>query len=182
MDDPFKLRSSDEESDAGGAPDGLARDLRSTYGPGSPIDVPSGVDGRISGMARQRLAGRVASAAGHGRGFSWAGGARSRRIIPLRVASITAAAAAIVLVALIGPRLVGPPATHSPAPGTPVALRGDIDNNGRVDIVDALVLSARVKANARTSSNWDVDSDGVITDADARAIRAMVVRLDGGAG
>jgi hypothetical protein len=174
MDDPFRIQPDD------GVPEALGRDLGRAYLPGSPIGVPTEVDERIAALARARLTGRMAGAAGGARGLSWGRHLERRRALPMRLITMTSAAAALLLVMLVGPRLSRTP---TPGPGTTqIALFGDIDADGRVDIVDALVLSKRVREGSASQNSWDIDDDGSVTERDAHAIRAMVVSLEGGAG
>jgi hypothetical protein len=173
MDDPFKIRPDGDEGEA--VPGALREGLRRAYHPRSPIDAPSSMDDRMGMLARQRLAGRVASVSGRMHGLS---SARWRR--PLRIGALSALAATVVLGVFVGPRFMTP----APRPSTLVgaALHGDIDGDGRVDIVDALVLSNGLKSGDAPPAAWDVDNDGAVSDADARAIRAMVVTLARSAG
>ncbi len=55
-------------------------------------------------------------------------------------------------------------------------LARDIDGNGRVDILDALVLARRVDA-GDTSGEWDVNGDGVVDTRDADCVARSVVTL-----
>jgi hypothetical protein len=58
----------------------------------------------------------------------------------------------------------------------------DIDASGAVDIVDAYLMSRRLKRGAAPSS-WDFDDDGAVTDTDVDVVvsRAVaLVDLDGG--
>jgi hypothetical protein len=113
----------------------------------------------------------------------------------MRLVTISAAAAALLLVALVAPRLMNAPtktgniAQGPQATGTSLALRGDADADGRVDIVDALVgakLAAKDPAvtGRLTGAHGDLDvnADGVVDEKDALALRTMVVKLEGGAG
>lgn len=183
MDDPFRIQPGDDEPRI---PEALRRDLGRAYGPNG-LGVPPEVDEHVAQMARHRLAGRLATASGQKSGLSWAGRSeRRRRMFPVRLVTMSAAAAAILLVVLVTPRFSTVPTTTSSPGAMSIALRGDVDNDGRVDIVDALVLSKRLRdgkgAGPATGGDWDLNADGVVDEADAVAIRGMVVKLEGGAG
>ncbi len=187
MDDPIKNQSQDE-----GVPEALRDELARVYAPGEPIEVPAEIDQNIAQMARWRLSERVVATAGKPRGLSWAkpDAVGRRRIFPMRLVTISAAAAALLLVVLVAPRLMKQPTTSGTiAQGTTIVLPGDIDADGRVDIVDALVLSKLVAKDptiaghlSEKQPNLDFNADGVVDQADAVAVRAMVVKLEGGAG
>jgi hypothetical protein len=202
MDDPSRIRPDDQGKPPGaeeGVPEALRAELSRLYAPGDPIEVPSEIDERMAQMAHWRLSGRVVETAGRVRGLSWdvEGSGAKRRVFPMRLVTISAAAAALLLVTLIAPRLMNTPAktgnvAQGPArSGTSIALRGDADADGRVDIVDALVVaklaakdpvvSARLSSHA-PNPDLDVNADGVVDENDALALRAMVVKLEGGAG
>jgi hypothetical protein len=190
MDDPIKNQSQDDA-----VPDALRDELARVYSPGEPIEVPPEIDQSIAQMARWRLSERVAATAGKPRGLSWAksDSGDKRRIFPMRLVTISAAAAALLLVVLVAPRLMKQPTksgTVAQGPvGRTIALPGDIDADGRVDIVDALVLSKLVAKDPTVAghlsdkqSNLDFNADGVVDQQDAVAVRAMVVKLEGSAG
>lgn len=54
---------------------------------------------------------------------------------------------------------------------------GDLNGDGRVDIVDALLLST---PGSRQSRSLDLNKDGSIDEKDAAEIAARAVRLEGG--
>lgn len=177
MDDP--IRGQSELSGEDSVPEALRRDLSRLHVPGAPIEVPREVDERLMQMAQWRFAERVAEAAGSERGLSWAHPRRRMRVFPVRLVTMTAAAAALLLAVLLAPRAMSPRGV----PGPVVAVRGDIDADGRVDIVDALLLAKHAAGGGTggEAKSWDVNGDGVVDQGDALAIREMVVRLEGGA-
>ena len=85
-----------------------------------------------------------------------------RRLLPL-------AAAAALFFALASLWLL---------PSTP----GDLDRNGHLDIVDALVLASRLKAGEAVERRHDLNGDGRIDARDVDALAARVVAVGGGEG
>lgn len=80
-------------------------------------------------------------------------------------------AAAAVLLVLVG--LVFLETTH-----TRPSLSGDIDQSGRVDILDALQLARRIEQYMPLDPRWDLNRDGVVDRRDVDTVGAMAVRLD----
>src|SRR5687768_3894688 len=111
----------------GELPDALARDIASLYR--SDVSVPPALDAAILAEARAGVARRL----------------RFRRALRWTTAGAGAAAAAAVVwgVSLVGFHKGG---NGSPQPSNAdaVAIKGDVDRNGRVDIVDAFVVAKRV--------------------------------------
>ena len=125
---------------------------------GTRLSVPTAIDAAILRDARA--------------GFS-----RRRRFgLAVRWAGATAAAAAAVLVIALSVR-------RNPLPTNVAtsALAGDLDGNGRVDILDAFVLARSVDAGSTEGPKaGDVNRDGAIDRRDVDAVAAMAVRLPGG--
>lgn len=139
-------------------PSGLVAALEGLSDPAPP--VPRAVDHAILTDARA--------------GFS-----RRRRFrLAVAWAGATAATAAAVVVLVLNLRL-------ERAPSGPVAttreqtVAGDIDGNGRVDILDAFVLSRRINAHSAISRD-DFNGDGVVDTKDVDAVAAIAVRLPAG--
>lgn len=68
-------------------------------------------------------------------------------------------------------------------PGGPGArderlARGDVDADGRVDILDAWRLARLLRDGDETRDGWDLSGDGVVDAADVDAVAALAVRLD----
>ena len=148
-------------------PERLQRDLRDLFAP--PGAVPPQIDRAIMGQARRRLA-------------------RPRRLIlRLRWAGgIAAAAAAIVVgVILLNPKseIMSPPALtggrnlQSNRPGRAEG-RADIDNNGRVDILDAFRLARQIASGDPMDTRWDLNGDGRVDQGDVDQVAAAAVRLE----
>lgn len=169
MDDPFKIQSSSSDADPD-IPSTLQRDLRATFRSKDPFTIPVEIDEHVSRAAR----GHIAANAGNIR-KRW----RLRPSISVRVAASSSAAAALVMAVL----LLQPtrPPTLTPSSALATALPGDIDGNGRIDIVDALVLSNRITKARTLDPDWDLNADGAVDHQDALSIRARIVKLDGGA-
>jgi hypothetical protein len=64
------------------------------------------------------------------------------------------------------------------APPASIALKADLDGNGRVDILDAFYLARRV-GKPSPQPTWDINGDGKIDQADIDAIAAQAVRVGG---
>jgi hypothetical protein len=141
------------------APAGLADALRAAYGRGP--GVPAEVDQAILDRARRQFAARA-------RFRPW--------LIGIRLGAGLAAAAGLALAAwLILPR------TAAPSTRTALALRGDADGDGRVDIVDALRVARSIGHTSTVAPAWDANADGRLDQRDVDAIASTAVRLDGGA-
>lgn len=137
-------------------PAALARALRELDAP--PGMVPTDVDARVLASARRRMAWR--------RRFAW------------RVAAVGALAAAVVIVFLL-PEIEARFRPEPVAPPVVVAI-GDIDGNGRIDILDALHLARRIEASVASRPEWDVNEDGAVDRADVDEVAMRAVRINGG--
>ena len=135
-------------------PSKLREELSEIFG-GS-VEIPRSVDDSIRNTALARLSGR-------------------RRLSPfVRIASAVVAAAAVIVIAI---RLANPP-----APMQTITLRTsvpqDVNGDGRVDILDALILAKTVEAKSTSSdARLDLNHDGVIDRKDADAIAMAAVSL-----
>lgn len=56
----------------------------------------------------------------------------------------------------------------------------DIDQNGRVDILDAFKLARQIESAGPTEKNWDINGDGLIDRGDVDVVAFAAVRLDKG--
>ena len=56
----------------------------------------------------------------------------------------------------------------------------DIDENGRVDILDAFKLARYVESAERTEKKWDINGDGLVNSNDVDMVASAAVRLDKG--
>ncbi len=91
---------------------------------------------------------------------------RSRR--PALLAVVAAAAAVLALVAVRG--------VFSGESSRTVAA-GDVNGDGRVDVVDALVLARAIDRGGPMPDGCDVDRDGTVDGADVNAIAGMAVSI-----
>ena len=133
----------------------LAGELR-TAAQAAPLDVPEELDARILAAARGRSM-RIA-----------------RRPVYLRWPGLVAAAASVLLAAglfsMVGGRRAAPEAVR------PAGLAMDIDGSGAVDIVDAYLMSRRLRSREAAPS-WDFDRDGKVGDADVKLVAWRAVAL-----
>ena len=138
-------------------PEGLVRELSALYR--GEVPVPAAVDAAVLSAARE----------------GWA--ARRRRRMLLRWAGAGTAAAAAAAVTLL---VLNPPATVPPAPAF---AAGDVDRNGRIDILDAFVLAKKVQARQAPSAGWeDVNGDGMLDRNDVEQVAAAAVQVASAAG
>jgi Dockerin type I domain len=155
--DPDQLPPNASDSDAS-LPAGLQADLSALY---PTPRVPAVVNARVLNDA----AATYARQARHRRRLRWVGAG-------------AAAAAAVVIVALILPHragVVGPQPRYS--------LRGDLDGNGRVDILDAFSLARELRDAGgkplRGDRLRDVNGDGAIDQKDVDLLARMAVQVEG---
>lgn len=119
------------------------------------LDVPATADASV--LLRCRAT--IAQARRRRRLLHWAGAAAS-----------LAAMIAVAVVVLHDRR----PTRTTPT----VALREDLDGNGRVDILDAFWLARRI-GKEPSQPAWDVNGDGKVDQQDIDAIAADAVRVGG---
>ncbi len=119
---------------------------------GTRVAVPLQVDEAILARAQRRFARRRMVA----RAVRWG------------VAGV--AAAAVLLAVILWPGLRWVPAG-----------RGDIDGNGRVDILDAFTLARNIEAPDGVKKEWDLNGDGVVDRTDVDTVALAAVSLKGGA-
>lgn len=103
-----------------------------------------------------------------------------RWFVGRRVAKWSAAAAAVLLIVAVVSiaQLVNkPPTPSSDQPGAIASgAAGDLDHNGRIDILDAFLLARSLEA-GRTMIAADVNGDGVVDHRDVDALAALAVAL-----
>ena len=143
-------------------PTRLAADLHAAY---RADRVPASIDAAILREAGRQMRGR-----------------RRRRLVLLTAGPLAAAAGLAVAVWLLPQARQGGPGGAATA--TAVAIRGDLNGDARVDIIDALLLANAIQAGVDLNAAWDLTGDGAITQADVDAIAASAVRLasSGGGG
>jgi len=155
-------RPADEFEDA--LPPGLVEGLGQAYG--RSVEVPRAIDQAVLGAMREKFARRR----------------RMRLIVRWGAVASGAVAACVVLAIWLGSG-DGRATQMASTPAT-VAIKGDIDASGRVDMVDALLLARRVKRGEKLDAAWDINGDGKVDQADVEAIAhgAVTLRQGGLAG
>lgn len=146
------------------APTGLSADLRAFFEPQRP--VPPEVDRAVLDKANRHFVAVRSSQDGHRR-FRWS------------VAWKVAAAAAVVIFAFS----LDLTRKHGPATDRSVTSKVqavDIDQNGRVDILDAFTLARNIESGGPAKKNWDINGDGKVNRDDVDMVAFAAVRLDKG--
>jgi hypothetical protein len=64
------------------------------------------------------------------------------------------------------------------SPAQPQLAREDINQDGRVDILDAFALAREIKTRATLTASDDVNGDGVVDEKDVEIIAARAVKLE----
>ena len=128
--------------------------------PQEPIFIPPTADEAVLRAARKHLNPQPEVRPGWFRFLPW-----------------VAAAAAILLLLAI------PQFSRQPAPG-PVRdstfAQGDLNHDGRVDILDAFSLARQLKQGGAKNLQLDLNKDGVVDDRDVSALAARAVKLERG--
>ncbi len=91
---------------------------------------------------------------------------------PLRWLMPAAAVAAAVIMVVALPNLR---TADEATPGT--ALAGDVNGDGTVNIVDALVLARRVESGAEAALRWDLNGDENVDRGDVEQVALAAVSL-----
>jgi hypothetical protein len=137
-------------------PDGLAERLSAMHD--AKLFVPAGVDDAVLARAREHFGQEPAS----------------RMRLWLRIAGPAAAAATIAL----GVWAVWPSVNQGQS-GAVLAVAGDADGSGAVDVLDAFAMARVVDAGQPAPAAWDVTGDGRVNREDVSAVAAMAVSLSG---
>jgi hypothetical protein len=90
---------------------------------------------------------------------------------------VAGAAAAILLLAAI-PQFFRRPAL-GPSRDSAYA-RGDLNHDGRVDILDAFALARQLKQGGTRNLQLDINGDDVVDERDVAALAARAVKLERG--
>lgn len=137
----------------------LPRTLRNALNQLHPTPpVPAELDDRVLFVARNGFARRL----------------RTRMILRRTAAAGGAVAAAIAL--FFGVQAMRPVQVGAPVAASRVV--GDVNGDGRVDIVDALALARRVESGGGAPRKWeDLDHDGKVTPADVEQVAQLAVKL-----
>jgi hypothetical protein len=138
----------------------FADDLGELFGPQEPI--PADVDRAVAEAARRHLA------------------KPARRLWWLKWTVPATAAAAIVLACAwwIGPG-AGRHSQQASLAQVAVAAE-DIDQNGKVNILDAFQLARHIEAQRPTEKLWDLNGDGLVDRRDVDTVALAAVRLSKG--
>ncbi len=101
--------------------------------------------------------------------------AKRRRVRVAAVVGAMGAVAAAIAVAVVMP------GNESKSPGSPLAVREDVNTDGRVDMLDAYMI-AKAWAGGAAEPTWDFTGDGRVDRDDVNAVAGVAVRLptDGG--
>ncbi len=135
----------------------------------TPPAVPVDLDARVMRDAQRHLRSRM----------------RGRNVL-LRIGGPLAAAALLGFAFLLyrSPGPAGPSTTQTKSPragSALVALPGDLDANGTVNIVDAYLLALELQpqaaADARPAANLDINQDGRVDASDVDALAQQAVKL-----
>ena len=146
-------RPDDDSPDSGQLPLELLRDLEALEG--AEPSIPRERDTAILDAARSRLIHAL-----------W-----RRRL--RRIALPAAAAAVLLMAVLVVPMwLADPSRLQAPA----MALAGDVDASGSVDILDAFTLE-RLLQSGSTPMDHDYNTDGTVNADDVKHVAQLAVRL-----
>jgi hypothetical protein len=121
------------------------------------VGVPSGVDEAILAAARARFDRR-----------------QRTRLLVRWTGAVAAAAAAIIVIVLILPHRNTAPVNTAVAK----TVKGDIDQSGQLDILDAMTLARHLRASDPPQPAWDVNGDGKADQKDVEALAAAAVNLN----
>ena len=142
------------------------RDLAGQAVAASPVvEVPAAIEQQMRDLAAQhaRRVRRFHAQARRPRGV----------MAVLRWAGPAVAAAVVAL-------WVGVPVMHRGAEAPAARLQGDVNADGRLDIVDALLLARALEEGGALHSGWDFDGDRRVDRADVDALARQAVALGGG--
>jgi hypothetical protein len=151
---------SQSDDPAGQAPDALIEELQRLDEPG--LEVPPAVDQAILTRAADHFAGR-----------------RHRQRFIFRLAA-TAAAAAVLVIFMLGDTLIQPRGPRASNEAQVMVLREDVDRSGQVDILDAFLLARRLDSSQSLDLQWDMNNDGVVDQRDVDALAMAAVQLPTG--
>ena len=94
-----------------------------------------------------------------------------------------AAAAAVIIFAFSLDLTLKPEVQEEPEMSRMAISKGanfDIDNNGRVDILDAFMLARRIESENYNEKQFDINNDGLVNRDDIDKIAMAAVRLNKG--
>ena len=105
--------------------------------------------------------------------------ARRRRIFWLRVGWAAAAVALLCLGLVWYQASIEEPDVPKPMPPA-IALREDINRDGQVDIVDAMLLARKLDVDEAIAPDFDFNEDGQVDTGDVETLAQQVVALGEG--
>jgi hypothetical protein len=147
----------DEDLELRVSPD-LRADLNTLFEPQQ--SVPPEIDRAVLDRARQHLI-------------------RPQRHRPvLRWVASTAAVAAVIIL-MFSLNLTREPRLSSIGSARAEA-QADIDQSGRVDVLDAFTLARHIESTSRPEPKWDINGDGLVNRDDVDLVAFAAVRLDKG--
>lgn len=91
---------------------------------------------------------------------------------------VAAAAAVIIFAFSLDLTKRAEPVADRSAPAKTQAV--DIDQNGRVDILDAFTLARNIESAGPAKKKWDINGDGLVNRDDVDMVAFAAVRLDKG--
>ena len=146
-----------------GLPEDYRAELKNRYGP-IPV-VPREIDNAILADARQHLTTHRPSV-GRRKGWSsWRWGA---------MATTVAAAAVMCVVWLPGDQSQSESAATDASTMRDTDVNSDVDQNGRIDILDAFAMARRIRSGERIH---DINSDGRFDELDVALVAQRAVML-----
>lgn len=137
------------EFDESDLPKPFAEALRSAYG--HRTEIPLRLDDAVLDAGRAKF--------------------DSRRRIRLIVRWGTGLAAGLAAVIVLAVTL------HRPAAPAKAVVKGDVNADGQVNMVDALALAKRIDAKTKVEPGWDMNGDGRVDSADVQAVATAAVSL-----
>jgi hypothetical protein len=147
-----------DQDEALEAPTGLVSALKRL--PREPVFIPRAADDAVLRAARKHLNPPQAPKPGWSRIVWWLAGATA------------------VVLGIAVPLLVMKPAPEHSRESA--FAPGDLNHDGRVDILDAFALARQLKSGRVQSPQLDLNGDGVVDEHDVAALAARAVRLDPG--
>ncbi|HXE56118.1 MAG TPA: dockerin type I repeat-containing protein, partial [Tepidisphaeraceae bacterium] len=128
-----------------------------------PVAVPPQMDRAILSEARRIFAER-----------------RRRWVLIRRIGAAVAAAAVLAIaVRVYLPRQTPPAPVASAQHPQPLIQVADINHDGHVDIVDALIVAQHIARHEPLDPTWDVNGDGIVDQKDVDLIAQMAVQAAG---
>lgn len=140
----------------------LSADLKALFEP--KVGVPAEVDRAVMEQAHKHLVPLQSS---------------KERRLRIHWGWRIAAAAAVIILAFSLDLTKQPDQTTDSLPLSK-AQAEDIDQNGRVDILDAFKLAKHIESADSTETTWDLNGDGLIDRSDVDIVAHATVRLNKG--